>query len=249
MSFLITGVSAQNVGSTAPDFNLQDTDGINFKLSEKRGKVVLVFLLGYNCTFCINSAPTVKSTILEYFAQNDNFIAIGIDTWEGTTNQVKTFKTITGLNMPILKNGSQLAQSWSVSYDRLVVIDSEGIMRHKSTQSALSSAESAKSVITDLLNNLTTDINELSSSKEFLSQNYPNPVAGISTIQFFVETAGDVELVISDISGKRISMPVSGYFPPGPHKIQINSWKLKPGIYLYSLVANNNRATRKFLVK
>ncbi|NQU84383.1 MAG: T9SS type A sorting domain-containing protein [Mariniphaga sp.] len=249
ISLTVLGAKAQNVGSVVPDFTLQDTDGENFTLSNNKGKVIFIFLLGYNCHLCINATPTVKSTIINQFNSNNNFLAIEIDAWNGSITQVKNFKTVTGLDIPILQKGSDLVRSWSTFHDRLVVIDSQGIMRYKGTLPVSSTINSAKSVVEELLNNLTTDVFELEQQGGFLYQNFPNPVTGKTNIYFNLESSGQTQLKIYNVAGELINIPVNEYLQTGRHLVTIDGINLKSGVYLYNLESNGKTDTKRMLVK
>ena len=71
--FTLNVASAQNVGDVAPDFTLKDLSNQDYKLSDNRGKVVFVFLVGYNCSLCIAGAPTVKSKDINAFSSSRIF--------------------------------------------------------------------------------------------------------------------------------------------------------------------------------
>lgn len=44
----VLGQGAVRVGDMAPDFTLFDTDGNQFKLSSKRGNVIVLFWMGFS---------------------------------------------------------------------------------------------------------------------------------------------------------------------------------------------------------
>lgn len=133
---LTLGAFAQNVGETPPDFSLNDLTEMKYILSENKGKVIMVFMVGYNCPLCLSSARDVKTQIPDVYANNDNFHAVVIDVWDGNKSSVQGFKSSTKLEATFLQKGSTVASSWSTSYDRLFVIGSDGKVAFKGTKNA-----------------------------------------------------------------------------------------------------------------
>ncbi len=122
-----------NCGEAGPDFEVDLLDGGSFKLSDMRGKVVLIFFFGNTCPACQGAAPYVESEIYQEFMSNSNFAALGLDTWNSTSNvqSVGAFKGFTGLNFPLAIMAGQVASDYGSTYDRLLVIDQDGILVHK----------------------------------------------------------------------------------------------------------------------
>jgi hypothetical protein len=83
-----------------------------------------------------------------------------------------------------------------------------------------------------------------------LGQNYPNPFNGATTICYFLESSGYVELVVVDILGRVISTPYSGKASAGENSI---TWDGKcsdgseavSGIYFYRLSSSGGNAVTK----
>jgi hypothetical protein len=75
-----------------------------------------------------------------------------------------------------------------------------------------------------------------------LRQNYPNPFNPSTTISYWLRNAGDAELVVFDLAGRRVQTLVSGYVEAGPHEAQWDGRddqgrQVASGVYLYRLVA------------
>ncbi len=83
----------------------------------------------------------------------------------------------------------------------------------------------------------------------FLSQNMPNPFRNSSKIEFYLEDNQFVSLKIYDISGREIKTLFSGNPGQGNHSYSIDAANLKPGIYIYTLTAGDERLTRKMEVQ
>jgi len=81
-----------------------------------------------------------------------------------------------------------------------------------------------------------------------LSQNYPNPFNPSTKINYELQRAGFVKLVVYDILGKEIETLVSDKQSPGSYEITFNASKLSSGIYFYKLTTDNISETKKMLL-
>jgi hypothetical protein len=72
---------------------------------------------------------------------------------------------------------------------------------------------------------------------------YPNPFSGDANI-VYTSAGGQVDVLLSDLNGRTISVLQSGDMPAGDYTLKINSHELglKPGIYLVQMLNNNNSA-------
>ena len=241
---------AQNQGETAPDFTLKDLNEIDYQLSANRGKVILVFLVGYSCPLCIASAPTVKSQLVDVYKNNNKFQTQVIDTWNGSKSAVQGFKSTTNIDATYLQKGQTVASSWATTYDRLVVIDAEGKIAFKGTRAAKSDVNTAGTAIQNSLNNLTTSAFDLNKSTGFvLGQNYPNPAFNETNIEFEINNPAKIKLSFFDITGKLAENPVHQFYDAGKHKITVDLSNFKQGIYFYRLETEENSATKRMVVK
>jgi peroxiredoxin len=66
------------VGDMAPDFEARLTDGTLFKLSENRGKVVMLQFTASWCGVCREEMPHIQKLIWESL-RNKDFVVIGVD--------------------------------------------------------------------------------------------------------------------------------------------------------------------------
>jgi N-acetylneuraminic acid mutarotase len=80
-------------------------------------------------------------------------------------------------------------------------------------------------------------------------QIYPNPSNGMATMAYWVQSPGIVRLEVSDLTGKRVSVPLSEYRYPGEYEHQLNTADLMPGIYICRLITSDGRTTVKLMVE
>lgn len=249
VGFLLHTVSAQQVGQPAPDFMLKSLSNSDYKLSDNKGKVILVFLVGYGCPLCIASAPSVQSELINSFAGNSNFEFLIIDTWDGSASSFNSFKNRTMLNGIYLQMGKSVATSWSTTYDRLAVIDAEGKLVFKGTRAARSDVNQAKSAVQTALQNVSTSVFDLEeNSAVSLGQNFPNPVIGKTTIEFSIKESSYVSLRVSNIAGKVVKTIISTDLPAGSHSVEFDTGDIPNGIYFYRLDAGSYSVSNKMIV-
>lgn len=67
---------AATVGKPAPDFTLTDFDGKTWKLSDLKGKVVVLEWINFDCPVSLKCNPTMKTTSEKYAGQGVVWLAI-----------------------------------------------------------------------------------------------------------------------------------------------------------------------------
>lgn len=68
-----------------------------------------------------------------------------------------------------------------------------------------------------------------------LDQNYPNPFNSSTYIRFVLDKPSKTKLVISDVLGKEISVPLDFNLPQGENLVKFDANELASGIYFYSI--------------
>lgn len=81
-----------------------------------------------------------------------------------------------------------------------------------------------------------------------LEQNYPNPFNPVTTISYQLAETGGVQLIVYDMSGRRIRTLVNEYANAGSYKVSFDASDLSSGVYFYQLTAGNTVITKKMVL-
>jgi len=118
------------VGDQAPDFSAVLTDGSQFKLSEHRGKIVMLQFTASWCSVCRKEMPFIERDIWQKLKKTD-FVLVGIDRDE-TLEVVKKFKTDMQISYPLaLDPGAEIFGLYAdlqAGVTRNIIIDENGFI-------------------------------------------------------------------------------------------------------------------------
>ena len=81
-----------------------------------------------------------------------------------------------------------------------------------------------------------------------LSQNFPNPAAQNTVINFQLNSSGDVSLELFDMLGNSVSTLLNEKMKTGSYSIPVETSTLANGIYFYVLKKEGNVISRKMIV-
>lgn len=116
-------------GQAAPDFTVTLTDGKTVKLSDFRGKVVMLQFTASWCGVCRKEMPFIEKDIWQRHKSNPDFVLIGIDRDE-PLDKVIAFGKATGITYPLgLDPGANIFAKYALrqaGITRNVLIDKEG---------------------------------------------------------------------------------------------------------------------------
>lgn len=122
---------SSDMGRAAPDFLLETPDGGELRLSDLRGKPVLVNFWASWCAPCRQEMPDIVGA---YDQRDGAFVVIGIDLQENA-GAVRGFADEFGMKFPIVidRNG-QVAESWRIGgpiegIPSSYFVDADGIVR------------------------------------------------------------------------------------------------------------------------
>ncbi len=103
----------QLMGNIAPDFELPALDGKNLKLSDFRGKAVLLNFWATYCGPCKVEMPWFVELQKEYGPQG--FQIVGVANDDASTEEIAKFAKEMGVNYPILIGKDAVSDRYSVS--------------------------------------------------------------------------------------------------------------------------------------
>ncbi|MGH9901974.1 MAG: peroxiredoxin [Pyrinomonadaceae bacterium] len=125
-----------NIGAPAPDFHLPDEQGREWRLSDRRGKVVaLLFYPGDETLVCTKQLCSVRDNWADYVATGAEVVAVS----PGTVESHLRFSEHHSLPLPLLADASGdvtktysahwLMPSWATR--AVVIIDAKGVIRSR----------------------------------------------------------------------------------------------------------------------
>ena len=85
-------------------------------------------------------------------------------------------------------------------------------------------------------------------ASSFLSQNYPNPFHGTTSLEFSLSNSERVRLVVYDVSGREVATLVDGPQAAGSHVVAFDRGHLASGVYFYRLERQGFTSTRSMVV-
>src|SRR5271154_38050 len=100
----------QLIGSSAPDFELPTLDGKNLKLSDLRGKAVLLNFWATYCGPCKLEMPWFVELQKEYGPQGFQVVGVAMD--DASTEDIAKFAKEMGVNYPILVGKESVGESY-----------------------------------------------------------------------------------------------------------------------------------------
>jgi hypothetical protein len=81
-----------------------------------------------------------------------------------------------------------------------------------------------------------------------LSQNYPNPFNPTTNIKFDIQRSGNVNIIVYDISGRKVEDLINGSYNPGTYEVKWDAAKYSSGVYFYTIETNEFTATKTMML-
>jgi thiol-disulfide isomerase/thioredoxin len=100
----------QLIGNLAPDFELPELDGKKLKLSDLRGKAVLLNFWATYCGPCKIEMPWFVELQKEYGPQGFQIVGVAMD--DASTEDIAKFTKEMGVNYPILLGQESVGESY-----------------------------------------------------------------------------------------------------------------------------------------
>lgn len=245
----VASLLGQDVGDDAPEFSYQSLSGDTVKLSDYQGKVVFLFLFGNGCSNCKLIGNDTETKVQEVYGDRDDFQALGLDTWNSSSSvtTVTAFQSTTKISYPLLLKAGDIESSYTTTYDRVIVIDREGKIRHKGGTVVYNDLDNAVSVIEDLFS--TTSTGDLDGAEGApVSGVYPNPVNENASIRLTLQKEASVDMRIFNLTGQEILSLGKETLPSGSHVREIPARDLPAGIYMVRTYVSGQVYTSKMVV-
>jgi thiol-disulfide isomerase/thioredoxin len=125
MALLFACTARNETSAGASDFKLQDLNGKTVRLSDFKGKPVLLDFWATWCPPCRASIPGIEKMQKTYSGRG--LVVLGISLDEGDWESVKSFSAEAGITYTVLKGTEDVATQFQVrTIPLLVIINKEG---------------------------------------------------------------------------------------------------------------------------
>jgi hypothetical protein len=95
-----------------------------------------------------------------------------------------------------------------------------------------------------------TGVNEKTEKPTFsISQNYPNPVSGMTTVKVYIQNPGDLSLKVTNLTGQTLMTMEKTNVLAGLQVFNIDASQLTSGIYFYTVKQGDKSITKKMIVQ
>ncbi len=123
--FGCTNKGASSGGNVAADFTLQDLNGNNVRLSDYRGKVVLLEFWATWCPPCRASIPGIEKLYNDY--KNKGLVVLAVSVDEDGWDQVRSFISSNGISYTVLKGDNDVEKNYQVrTIPMMLILDKDG---------------------------------------------------------------------------------------------------------------------------
>jgi len=125
------------IGAPAPELEGEDFDGKSFKLSDYRGKVVVVSFWASWCKPCRELIPHEQSLVQRFGDKPFALLGVNIDDNREAALKVITTHGISWRNWRAGGEGNPIQKRWPIeALPTICVIDADGNLRHRSSSVA-----------------------------------------------------------------------------------------------------------------
>lgn len=249
--FAFRGVHGQiAVGDSAIDFSLPDTTGTFISLHDFTGDIIVLNFFAHWCVPCYSEAPMLEDSVWQVY-QHQGVTVLGIG-FQQTTANIRFFADSTHVTYPLLMDtAATVFNAYGVPFlPHNFIINQQGYIAHVDGIAGFNIPLMVH-IIDSLLNS--TSINDrgnpaLPGKTLILFEAYPNPFNGRVNIEFQLNESTPVELKIFDVAG-RLVIQKKMSLNRGSHTIPIEMGDFSSGLYFYSLQANQETRSSRFILQ
>lgn len=120
------------VGLNAPAFELRDTEGKVWRLSDLKGKTVFLHFWATWCDICRMENPSIQS-LVESERENSKFVFISV-LFRDEPSRVVEYMKANGLNFTVLIDDKNIAAAYGIrGIPETFVINRDGIIKRRIT--------------------------------------------------------------------------------------------------------------------
>jgi thiol-disulfide isomerase/thioredoxin len=128
---LLTLVKSAISLDVAANFTLTNIDGVQFSLSDYRGKVVLLDFFATICAPCVEEIPVLK-LLHQEFNETVVIISISISPEIDTVEKLQLFRQENEINWTIARDTAEVNSDYGINtIPTLIIVDQEGYIRYQ----------------------------------------------------------------------------------------------------------------------
>jgi peroxiredoxin len=118
-------------GDRAPEFSLSSVAGSTVKLSDLRGKVVMVHFWATWCPPCVEEMPTLDKLYRDLYGKDFELVAISVD--ESGAAGIVPFLKRNKLSLPVLLDADHAVAKLygTFKFPETYILDRNGIVKYK----------------------------------------------------------------------------------------------------------------------
>jgi peroxiredoxin len=234
------------VGDTAINFTLPDTNGAEISLQNYSGDVILLNFFASWCVPCSVEAPQLQDSIWNVY-KNRGFTLIGVDFQEPLFPLIN-FIDYYSLTFPIVRDtaGNVFNDYGLIVLPSNVLIDQNGIV---AWAEAGFDIPVMRGIIDSLLQITSIPLGKAEKlpSQIELNSVYPNPFNNQTNIEVRIQSSALATLKIYDTVGRLLKSTKHNLLS-GINSVKVDMTDYSGGVYFYSIAANGETASGKFLL-
>jgi hypothetical protein len=206
----------------------------------------------------------VEQDIWQYYQTSypEQVQVVGVDEYNGTAAQLRSFKNQTGATYPLLllgasSTGGNFATLYG-TFDNYVVVNKQGIVRYHAALAWPHGNRYHLNEIRGCVDSLVTQVTGAGPGPvpaAFRLASAPNPARGASTLELAIPAGAPAlgRVTVHDVSGRLIATVWQGVAPAGLHRLpwsqtDANGARLAPGVYLIRAQVGPTRLVHRAVV-